>query len=272
MNFKTRSKKKETIKRELCAKADTFMRENRYEEAVQAYSRVVELDPQSCYHYNKCDALMKMGENNEAIKAYNQAINLNPQNEYLCCHKGDALLTMKRYEEAIQAYNQANNIHHMGDAYAGIGSALMELSRYKEALESYSYACAVYQDAKSESLEKYGFDGRLRDHRGCCGWRISSFHDLMKKKCDHLMKMGKYEETIKVAHDALHVYGDDYYQYFKYVYESLKKMGKHEEVEYLERKYDEAIDLEDEDRFNDAYALMHLCIGYLMKHKLNIQE
>jgi len=265
-------KKKETIIRELCVKADAFRMENRYEEVVQAYSRVVELDPQSCYHYNKCDALMKLGKNNEAIQAYNQAINLNPQSEYLCRKKGDALLTMKRYEEAIQAYNQANNIHKTGDAYAGIGSALMELGRYKEALEPYRLACVYYVSAKQESLKKNGFDHRIRDSRSEYGWRISSFHDLMRKKCDHLMKMGKYEETIKVAHDALSVGGDDYVQYYKYVSESLKKMGKHEEVEYLERIYDEARDHENDGLFNTAYASMAMRIDYIMKYRLNIQE
>lgn len=258
-------KKKETIIKEISAKGDTFMRENRYEEAVQAYSRIVELNPQSCYHWNnKCDALMKMGKNNEAIKAYNQAINLNPQDVYLCCKKGDALLTMKRYNEAIQAYNQANNIHHTGDAYAGIGSALMELDRYKEALEAYEKAGW----ANERSDDRFDCE---KDHRGCYG-SVSSFHSLMEKKCDDLLKMGKYEETIKVAYDGLSVPGENYNQYVEYVYQSLKRMGKHEEGEYLVRKYCEASDLRNEYRYGDARALMYMCIGYLMEYKLNIQK
>jgi len=212
------------------------------------------------------DALMKAGRYQEAIQAYDQAINLNPQDAFLCCKKGDVLLKMKRYDEAIQTYNQAIKIYpHFGNAYGSRGHVFLELGRYEEAKLSYWEAGNVSQKT----------DDRLhceKDHRGCYYGCVSHFHSFMENKCDQLMKMGKYEEAIKAAYDGLYVPGDHYYQYVNYVSDSLKKMGKHKEVEYVLRKYLEAEDLLDQYRYEDAYALMHMCIGYLIKCKLNIKE
>jgi tetratricopeptide (TPR) repeat protein len=80
----------------------------RYEEALIAYDKAIELDPQKKdTWYGKEMVLSKLGRHEEALVTIDKAIELNPQNAYAWRNKGEALSNLGRYEEALNAYDKA---------------------------------------------------------------------------------------------------------------------------------------------------------------------
>jgi tetratricopeptide (TPR) repeat protein len=75
----------------------------RYEEALQAYDRALELNPDdSIVLNNKGLELDKLGRCEEALQAYDRALELNPDYYDAWHNKGVALHKLGQYEEAAQ--------------------------------------------------------------------------------------------------------------------------------------------------------------------------
>ncbi|MGD1714055.1 tetratricopeptide repeat protein, partial [Dapis sp. BLCC M172] len=62
------------------------------------------------YWKNKGDALENLERYEEAIAAYEKAIEIQPDYYYTWDSKGIALINLERYEEAIAAYEKAIEI------------------------------------------------------------------------------------------------------------------------------------------------------------------
>ena len=79
-----------------------------YEEAVKAYDRAIQLDPNEGTAFNnKGFILNKLGRYEEALVALDEAIRLNSRSIQSFSNKGDALSNLDRYAEALQAYEKA---------------------------------------------------------------------------------------------------------------------------------------------------------------------
>jgi len=61
--------------------------------------------------FHKGSELMSSGKYNEAIKAYDKTIEINPQDSYAWYNKGFALSYLNEPDEAIKAYNKAIEIN-----------------------------------------------------------------------------------------------------------------------------------------------------------------
>ena len=59
---------------------------------------------------DKGDALYNLNQFNEAIKAYDKAIEINPQNSDAWNYKGLALGKLNNHEDAMKAYDKASEI------------------------------------------------------------------------------------------------------------------------------------------------------------------
>jgi tetratricopeptide (TPR) repeat protein len=108
----------------------------RYEEALIAYERAIQLDRNYvAAHYNKGTVLYYLGRYEAALAAYERAIQLKPDYVYTYIDKGLVLAKLNRYEAALAAYEQAIQrdpaIHR---AHHAKGRALIKLKSYKEAL------------------------------------------------------------------------------------------------------------------------------------------
>ena len=79
----------------------------RYDEALVAFKKVNELDPNYADGWeNTGAAFSNLGRYEEAIVAFNKAIELDPNNVYKWNEKGLTLVKLGRYDEAIVAYNK----------------------------------------------------------------------------------------------------------------------------------------------------------------------
>ncbi len=85
---------------------------NKHEEAIKAYDKVIEIDPQYFEAWtNKGNALKELGNNDEAIKAYDKAIEINPQDSDAWNNKGFAFDNLNKPDEAIKAFENAIEIN-----------------------------------------------------------------------------------------------------------------------------------------------------------------
>ena len=62
--------------------------------------------------YAKIDKYEKLGKYEEAIECYDKVIELNPSNEVLWNRKGKCFALLKRYKEAIKCYNEATRLNY----------------------------------------------------------------------------------------------------------------------------------------------------------------
>src|SRR5918996_3441347 len=81
------------------------------------------------------DLLKQEGNYNEAITAYNKALQIDPENKQAWVNKGDALNNLGNYNEAITAYNKALQIDpYYVNTWDGIGRSLNGLGDYTQAI------------------------------------------------------------------------------------------------------------------------------------------
>ncbi len=138
--------------------------QGKYDEAIKAYNKAIELNPQYADAWNnKGIALYDQGKYDEAIKACNKAIELDPQYADAWNNKGNAFYFQGNADEALKAYSKADELDPQN---AGIlsnkGNALYQQSKYNEALKAYSKAVeldpqnAIALYGKASTLKQLG--------------------------------------------------------------------------------------------------------------------
>ena len=83
----------------------------KYEEAIEAFDRVIDMDPSNAYAWNnKGYALINLGRYEDGLQACEKAIEIDPNNVYAWNNKAWALNNLGRYEEALQSSEKALEI------------------------------------------------------------------------------------------------------------------------------------------------------------------
>ena len=110
---------------------------DRGQEALDAYERAIQLDPQSPEAWNGRDQVLEgLGRSDEAIESLERAVELDPDAFYFTV-LGDALARLGRHEEALAALSQACELDPTDvGTWCRFGDVLRELGRPEEALEA----------------------------------------------------------------------------------------------------------------------------------------
>ena len=91
--------------------------QGRYDEALSAFDRAVEINPQYAMAWNnRGTTLASLGRYDEAILAYDRAIELNPQDPDSWYNKGVALNLLNRTVEADVALARAGELDLTGES------------------------------------------------------------------------------------------------------------------------------------------------------------
>ncbi len=123
----------------------TFYNQKDFSKAIQAYRKVIELDPTYVEAYNNLGILYQMmGDMDRALGAYQKSTEINPRYEKGYNNLGILLLLSGRYEEASEAFQKAlavnsNNI----ESHIHLGVLLKKKGQWQEAIESYQRALAI---------------------------------------------------------------------------------------------------------------------------------
>ena len=202
-----------------------------YEEAVIAYNRAIELEPNNATFYTAIVPNLNMltlttnnqSKRNESLEAIDKALEIDPKNPIAWEQKGSMLSQMQRYNESLEAYDNAiENI----DSYSQDGHSqteflsytwtsksisLWQLMRYNESLEAVdkavqidpagNYDAWVFKGELLASLGRYNeslqaFEGAAATETASSQPKISPLPWAAEGYV--LMQMGRYEEADRI--------------------------------------------------------------------------
>ena len=164
-----------------CNKGHDLKNMKRYEEAIAAYDRVIQLDPKAAHAWCfKGDVLANLKRYEEAIASYDHGIQLDPENKYLWLGKGKTFVNLNRYEEVIAAFDRAIQLDPQNPfIWTNKGEALANLKHYDEAIIAYDCSIRLYP--------------QLYDSASSHAW---------VKKGESLANLKRYEEAIAACDRA----------------------------------------------------------------------
>jgi len=136
-----------------------FDRDDQHKEAVQAYQRAIEIDPQNAQNWADLgDALFKMGSYDEAAAAYNKAVELDPKAGWPVSNLALTLVTQGKCEEAIPLYLASLDLlkedKDKAVAWNRLGNVYRKLNDYENAF-------LAFQRADELDGENTGFRDQL---------------------------------------------------------------------------------------------------------------
>jgi type IV pilus biogenesis/stability protein PilW len=122
-----------------------FYHQRDYAKAIQAYQKVIEIDPGYAEAYNNLGIIyQEAGDLDRALSSYQKAIEVNPKSEKALNNLGVLLYLKGRYEESIQAFQKAltlnaNNI----ESHINLGILFKKQGQMNQAIESYHRALSI---------------------------------------------------------------------------------------------------------------------------------
>ncbi|HET90452.1 MAG TPA: tetratricopeptide repeat protein, partial [Chloroflexi bacterium] len=113
----------------------------RHDEALAAYRRAVELDPDYATPHNGLgNVYSDLGRHDEAIAAYHRAVELDPEDAYPHNGLGTVYAALGRYDDAVAAFQRAIQLDPDDAPHNGLGNVYRDLGRHDEAIAAYRRA------------------------------------------------------------------------------------------------------------------------------------
>ena len=118
------------------------------EEAIKAYSDVIELNPRySAAYNNRGVAYAKKGEYDLAIGDFSKAIELNPHDFFAYNNRGNTYNDIGEFDRAIEDFNTAIALKHdYSNAYNNRGNVYMKKHYFENAIEDFNIAIRLEPD------------------------------------------------------------------------------------------------------------------------------
>ena len=96
-------------------KADSLFKQSKFNEAIEKYDEVLQLDPHNCLYNsvilsNKATCYMSLKDNTNALKFLKKAVESNPQNAKAFYKKSEVEYTLGDYESAEQSVRRAQTL------------------------------------------------------------------------------------------------------------------------------------------------------------------
>ena len=123
----------------------SFYNQREFSKAIQAYQKVIELDPTYAEAYNNLGIIYQMvGDVDRAFRAYQKSTEVNPRYEKGYNNLGILLFFKGRYDEAQEAFQKAlvinpNNI----ESHINLGILFKKKGEGEKAVASYQRALAI---------------------------------------------------------------------------------------------------------------------------------
>lgn len=121
--------------------AVAFRRAGRVDEARRMNEEAIRVNPYYWLNHNAMgDAALRMGDNVRAEQAFSKVIELEPDNVNGFNNLGAIYLVTSRYAQAAAAFQRATELVPTADAYSNLGIAYAWQGRFQEALPPYAKA------------------------------------------------------------------------------------------------------------------------------------
>lgn len=125
---------------DLIKKINSYKINNRYDEAMKCFERMIEIEPNDKETYkNRGILYSEQGNYEEAIKDYTRAIKLDIKYKEAYNNRGIAYSQTKEYEKAIKDYTKVIELDlRYKDAYNNRGNVYYLQQKYEKAVEDYT--------------------------------------------------------------------------------------------------------------------------------------
>ena len=118
----------------------TDQSEKRYKQAIEHYTKAIQLDPQMARaYYNRGNAESNLANYEEALKDYSKAIQLDPYYSESFFNRANANADLCRFQAAIDDYDEATRLGSK-NALFNKGNILIVTGCFDEALQCYKEA------------------------------------------------------------------------------------------------------------------------------------
>ncbi|MEK7483935.1 MAG: tetratricopeptide repeat protein, partial [Planctomycetota bacterium] len=116
--------------------------QNKLDEAILGFERLIQISPQSRYYYFCGNALRQKKDFERAIQRYQQALEFNPEDIKALLNRGVAYANLHKREEALQDYNavlqkspqRVEAYNNRGDLYLKMGEIELALEDFEQAI------------------------------------------------------------------------------------------------------------------------------------------
>lgn len=204
---------------ELSKQGNTLLELQRYEDALAAYDKAVNLKPDYVQGWNgQGKALFELKKYQEALAAYDKAIQI--QSDYLeaWSGRGFALVKLQRYLEAISSFDRAIQLKFdYAEVWNAKGEAFSSLNQYDNAIKSYNKAIEFKPDYYQAWYKKGLALQNLKQYDEA----VTAYDKVVELKPDYepawynrgnaLVNLNRYQDAF-TAYDKAVQYKQNYYQ------------------------------------------------------------
>jgi len=122
--------------------APAYRAAGKYQEAIDAYTNAIKLDPKSVdLYYGRSQTYVEHDQFDKAIDDYTQAIKLRPYVDYYCSERAQIYAQQKQYAKAIADFDQTLKINKENKGiFLRRAQCYVEIANYKAALDDYDKA------------------------------------------------------------------------------------------------------------------------------------
>ncbi|MEK7486553.1 MAG: tetratricopeptide repeat protein, partial [Planctomycetota bacterium] len=166
--------------------------QNKLDEAILGFERLIQISPQSRYYYFCGNALLQKKDFERAIQRYQQALEFNPEDIKALLNRGVAYAALHKREEAMQDYDAVlQKSPQRVEAYSNRGLLYLEMGQLEIALQNFEQAIQ-YSPLSAECYLNRGFA------RSKQGDREFAFSDY-----DQALLLNPYDAKIYIARGLL---------------------------------------------------------------------
>ncbi|WP_300759335.1 tetratricopeptide repeat protein [uncultured Brachyspira sp.] len=174
---------------------------NRYEEAIDYYSKAIEINPlYEKAFINKGIILAKLMAFDEALYSFNMALEINDKSEISYFNIGIIYSRLERYEDALYYFNKASELGY-DYAYLNVAIVLEKIGKIEEAFEAYDKAVAINKSLEVVYLNKASLLINIEKYKEAieCLDKSLSILDEKNSKGDTIIKNKDYIEYIEIG-------------------------------------------------------------------------
>lgn len=135
--------------------ADLYDRNAQYQEAIDAYKKVIKVKPDMAYAYFKMGTVNdRMNNPSEAVKAFKEAQKYMPNNPVLYNNMGVAYGKLGKYDEEAESLKKAIKLrHNYSAATFNLGMTYLKMKNKKAAQKEYE-ALKEFDEGAAANLLK----------------------------------------------------------------------------------------------------------------------
>ena len=197
--------------------ANTILKMQRYDEAVEHYKRAIELRSNFVdAHFNLGFAFFLQNRPDEAIEQYHNVLRLRKNYGRIHYHLANALAKKKQLDKAIEHYNKAlQRRPHDSEAHNNLALALVKKEKINEAIEHYNKSLELKPDSPevfgnlaNALLKQEKFDQAVMQYKKALALK-PDFAEAQYNFANVLRIKGRLHEAVNRYNEALKLTPND---------------------------------------------------------------